>query len=51
MRKRGLPVQPFLWDQLMDLDLAQERGLLPLPNQGEGPVVIENNKDYKLDGL
>jgi hypothetical protein len=36
----------------MDLDLAWERGLQPLPNQGECPVpvVIENNKDYKLDG-
>jgi hypothetical protein len=35
----------------MDLDLAWERGLWPLPNQGEGPVVIENDKDYKLNGL
>jgi hypothetical protein len=35
----------------MELDLAWERGLQPLPNQGEGPVVIENDKDYKLDGL
>jgi hypothetical protein len=35
----------------MDLDLVQERCLWPLPNQGEGPVVIENDKDYKLDGL
>jgi hypothetical protein len=35
----------------MDLDLVQERGLWPLPNQGRGPVVIKNGKDYKLDGL
>jgi hypothetical protein len=51
VRKRGLPVRPFCWDQPMDLDLAQERGLWPLPNQGRGPVVIENDEDYKLDGL
>ncbi len=31
----------------MDLDLAQERGLWPLSNQGGDPVVIENNKDYE----
>ncbi len=35
----------------MDLDLVQERGLQPLFNQGGDPVVIENNEDYKLDGL
>jgi hypothetical protein len=29
----------------MDLDLAWERGLWPLPNQGGGPVVIEEDKD------
>jgi hypothetical protein len=51
VRKRGSPVQPFWWDQPMDLDLAWDRGLWPLPNQGKGPVVIENNKDYKQDGL
>jgi hypothetical protein len=45
VRKRGLPVQPFWWDQPMDLNLAQERGLRPLPNQGRGPVVIEEHKD------
>jgi hypothetical protein len=44
-RKRGLPVRPFLWDQPMDLDLAWERGLRPLPNQDGGPVVIEEDKD------
>jgi hypothetical protein len=27
MRKRGLPVQPFWWDQPIDLDTARERGL------------------------
>ncbi len=51
VRKRGLPVRPFWWGQPMDLDLAWERGLWPLPNQGGDPVVIENGKDYKLDGL
>jgi hypothetical protein len=35
----------------MDLDLVRERGLWPLFNQGGDPVVIENNEDYKLDGL
>jgi hypothetical protein len=45
VRKRGLPVQPFWWDQPMDLNLARERGLWPLPNQGRGPVVIEEHKD------
>jgi hypothetical protein len=45
VRKRGLPVQPFWWDQLMDLDLVRERGLWPLPNQDGGPVAIEEDKD------
>ncbi len=45
VRKRGLPVRPFWWDQPMDLNLAWERGLWPLPNQGRGPVVIEEHKD------
>jgi hypothetical protein len=35
----------------MDLDLARERGLLPLPNQGRGSVVIEKDENYELDGL
>jgi hypothetical protein len=35
----------------MDLNLAWERGLRLLPNQGGDPVVSENDKDYKLDGL
>jgi hypothetical protein len=35
----------------MDLDLVRERSLWPLPNQDEGPVVIENDEDYKRDGL
>jgi hypothetical protein len=45
VRKRGSPVPPFWWDQPMDLDLAWERGLWPLPNQDGGPVVIEEDKD------
>ncbi len=44
VRKRGLPVEPFWWDQPMDLNLSWERGLWPLPNQGRGPVVIEEHK-------
>jgi hypothetical protein len=35
----------------MDLDLAQERGLWPFSIRGGDPVVIENDKDYKLNGL
>ncbi len=35
----------------MDQDVARERGLWPLSNQGGDPVVVENDKDYKLDGL
>ncbi len=45
VRKRGFPVQPFWWDQPMDLNLAWEKGLWPLPNQGRGPVVIEEHKN------
>jgi hypothetical protein len=45
VRKRGSPVQPFWWDQPMDLDLARERGLWPLPKQDGGPVVIEEDED------
>jgi hypothetical protein len=51
VRKRGLPVQPFWWDQPMDLDLVWKRGHRPLSNQGRDPAVIKNDKDYKLDGL
>jgi hypothetical protein len=35
----------------MDFDLLQERGLWPLSIQSGNPAVIENNEDYKLDGL
>jgi hypothetical protein len=45
VRKRGLPAQPFWWDQPIDLDVAWESGLRTLPNQGGDPVVIENDKD------
>ncbi len=42
VRRRGSPIQPCWWDQLMDLDLAKERGLL-LPAQGPaGPALIED---------
>ncbi len=42
VRRKGLPIQPFWWDQPMDLDLMRERGLL-LPVQGPvGPVFIED---------
>jgi hypothetical protein len=41
---RGLPVQPFWWDRPMDLDLARERSLRPLPLQGPpGPTVAKDN--------
>jgi hypothetical protein len=37
-----LPIRLFWWDQLMDLDLAKERGLL-LPAQGPaGPALVED---------
>jgi hypothetical protein len=29
----------------MDLNLAWERSLQPLPNQGRGPVVVKEHKD------
>jgi hypothetical protein len=46
VRRRGLPIQPYWWDQPMDFDLAKERGLL-LPVQGPaGPAIIkEEDKD------
>ena len=40
MRRRGLPIQPFWWDQPMDLDLAKERGLL-LAQGPAGPAIVE----------
>jgi hypothetical protein len=45
VRRRGSPIQPFWWDQPMDLDLAKERGLL-LPAQGPaGPAIIEEEDE------
>jgi hypothetical protein len=45
VRRRGLPNQPFWWDQLMDLDLATERGLL-LPAQGPAsPALVEDGDE------
>jgi hypothetical protein len=42
VRRRGLPIRPFQWDQPMDLDLAKERGLL-LPAQGPaGPALVKD---------
>jgi hypothetical protein len=38
VRKRGLPVPPFRWDQPMDLDLVREEGQRPSSQQGTGPV-------------
>ena len=40
MRRRGLPIRPFWWDQPMDLDLAKERGLL-LAQGPAGPAIVE----------
>jgi hypothetical protein len=48
VRKRGLLVQPFWWDQPMEMDLAQEGGLLPPSQQGRGPVANNVNKDDEL---
>jgi hypothetical protein len=49
VRRRGLPIQPFWWDQPMDLDLAKERGML-LPAQGPaGPAHVEDkDEDWSL---
>ncbi len=45
VRRRGSPIQPFWWDQPMDLDLAKERGLL-LPAQGPaGPALVEDEDE------
>ena len=45
VRRRGLPIRTFWWDQLMDLDSAKERGLL-LPVQGPaGPAIIEEEDE------
>ncbi len=45
VRRRGLPIQPFWWDQPMDLDLGKERGLL-LPVQGPaGPAIIKEEDE------
>ncbi len=46
VRRRGLPVRPFWWDQPMDLNLVRERGLWPLPRQGTaGPALIEDEDE------
>ena len=46
VRRRGSPVQPFWWDQPMDLNLARERGLRPLPRQDPaGPALIEDEDE------
>ncbi len=45
VRRRGLPIQLFWWDQPMDLELAKERGLL-LPAQGPaGPAIIKEEDE------
>ncbi len=50
VRKRGLPVWPFWWDQPMDLDMARERSLPPLPQQGPpGPAIVtDKDEDYNF---
>jgi hypothetical protein len=42
VRKRGLPIQPFWWDQPMDLDLARERGLRLPSTQTTEPAIVED---------
>ncbi len=45
VRRRGLLIQPFWWDQPMDLDLATERDLL-FPAQGPaGPALVEDRDE------
>jgi hypothetical protein len=45
VRRRGLPIRPFWWDQPMDLDLAKERGML-LPAQGPaGPAHVKDEDE------
>ena len=45
VRWRGSPIQSFWWDQLIDLDLATERGFL-LPAQGPvGPALVEDRDE------
>ncbi len=42
VRRRGLPIQPFWWDQPIDLDLAKERGALLLAQGPVGPAHVED---------
>ncbi len=45
VRRRGLPIRLFWWDQPMDLDLAKEKGLL-LPAQGPaGPAFVKDEDE------
>ena len=47
MRRRGSPFQPFWWDQPMDLDLAKERGLQPLPVQDPALMRMRTKAWYR----
>jgi hypothetical protein len=49
VRKRGLPVLPFWWNQLMDLDMARERDPWPLPQQGPPGSAIIRDEDNDYD--
>ncbi len=50
VRRRGSPIQPFWWDQPMDLNLAKERGLL-LVQGPAGPAIVEDeDEDQSLVG-
>jgi hypothetical protein len=49
VKKRNLPDQPFWWDQPMDLDLARERGLWHLSQQGRGRSRGQIANDNKED--
>jgi hypothetical protein len=45
VRKRGSPIQPFWWDQPMDLDLARERGLWPPSPQTTEPAIVKDEDE------
>ncbi len=45
VRRRGLPIRPFWWDQPIDLDLAKERGLLLPVQRPAGPAIIEEEDE------
>jgi hypothetical protein len=45
VRRWGSPIQPFWWDQPMDLDLSTERGLLLPAQDPAGPALIKDGDE------